>query len=238
MSVDSQSNEELVHSRPEFANLEACLHDSKARSYFRLFLSKEFNVENIAFWEAVHEYRILFRKRAKFIYTTYISQAAMYQINIPAAQRAKIKDMLTADNSVCSSDMFDKTHMEIFRLMARDPFPRFLKSDLAITFAKIAKVQDRTGQDDEGASGRTSESSKLDANSGRNVAPGGSRGGGGRDSDPDEGDASEVRDSVENMANSMSNPHLSNTFANDKPVEQNRERRRASRADLAYMLAK
>ena len=124
---------DLVHSRPELINLRSCLHDPKARSYFRLFLSREFNVENIAFWEAVYDYKLLFVKRARFIYTTYISQAAVSQVNIPAIQRAKIKGVLTTNVGECSADMFDLAHGEIFKLMERDPFPRFLKSDLAVS---------------------------------------------------------------------------------------------------------
>ena len=52
------SNEDLIHSRRELLDLAACLANYKARSYFRLFLSREFNVENIAFWEAVQEYKV------------------------------------------------------------------------------------------------------------------------------------------------------------------------------------
>ena len=51
-------NAGLIESRFELSSLDACLSDPKARSYFRLFLSREFNVENIAFWEAVHEYQV------------------------------------------------------------------------------------------------------------------------------------------------------------------------------------
>jgi hypothetical protein len=153
---DGKDNpQDLVHSRPELVNLRSCLLDTKARSYFRLFLSREFNVENIAFWEAVHEYKLLFVKRARFIYTTYVSQAAVSQVNIPASQRAKIKGVLTSNVGECSADMFDLAHGEIFKLMERDPFPRFLKSDLALTFAKIAKVDDMSRPED--SSPRSSE---------------------------------------------------------------------------------
>ncbi len=145
--ANAAHNENLVNSRNELVDLKACLGHQKARSYFRLFLSREFNVENIAFWEAVTEYKDLFRKRAKSIYKTYISQAALSQVNIPAKQRAAIKKILMDSNGICDAAMFDLAHEEIFRLMARDPYPRFLKSDLAITYAKIAAQQDRVDND-------------------------------------------------------------------------------------------
>jgi hypothetical protein len=47
--------------------------------------------------------------------------------------------MLTAEEIVCDAAMYDKAQEEIFRLMSRDPYPRFLKSDLAVTYAKIAR---------------------------------------------------------------------------------------------------
>ena len=137
---------ELIHSRHELDDLRTCLTNYKARSYFRLFLSREFNVENIAFWEAVQEYKVLFKKRAKFIYTTYVSQAAVSQVNIPAAQRARIKGSLTGDEVTCDAQMYDLAQEEIYHLMARDPFPRFLKSDLAVTYAKIARENDKIAQ--------------------------------------------------------------------------------------------
>ncbi|GMH86494.1 hypothetical protein TL16_g10564 [Triparma laevis f. inornata] len=60
---DFMSGDELVQSRPELKQLENCLNNQKARSYFRLFLSREFNVENISFWEAVQEYKVQFKKK-------------------------------------------------------------------------------------------------------------------------------------------------------------------------------
>ncbi|GMH99670.1 hypothetical protein TrVE_jg337 [Triparma verrucosa] len=142
-SMHEMNAEELIQSRPELKDLNYCLNNQKARSYFRLFLSREFNVENISFWEAVQEYKVQFKKKAKFIYTTYISQAAMSQVNIPAAQRAMLKEMVTQAQIQCDAEMYDKAQEEIFRLMSRDPFPRFLKSDLAVTYAKIARENDK-----------------------------------------------------------------------------------------------
>ena len=95
----------------------------------------------------------------------------MHQVNIPAAQRATIKGMLTTDKPVCTSDMFDKAHTEIFRLMSRDPFPRFLKSDLAITFAKIAKIQDVTGEVKQDDNDEEPSSGKPIVDSGRSGRP-------------------------------------------------------------------
>lgn len=237
---DLTERETVIFSRPELRNLDACLNDPKARSYFRLFLSKEFNVENIAFWEAVYEYRKQTKKRAKAIYSTYISQAANYQINIPAAQRAKIKETLTDDNCVVASNMFDKAHTEIFRLMARDPYPRFLKSDLALTFARIAKIQEIDHTEDR-------ESTSFAALDQGNSAREGPRGGyvkelakakaakeadnGGNAETPEAEandnapDADEARDSVEDLS--------------ERSIPEGKEinsQRRTSRADLVKQL--
>ena len=51
---EEEEHANLLESRPELQDLLSALTNEKARSYFRLFLSREFNVENITFWEAVY----------------------------------------------------------------------------------------------------------------------------------------------------------------------------------------
>ena len=140
---DEDANLDLIASRVELNSLNSALENEKARSYFRLFLSREFNVENITFWESVLDFRNQFKAKAMFLYTTYISQAAMSQVNIPAKMRAAIKDaLMEEDIEDINIDIFNDAQEEIYKVMQRDPFPRFLKSDLAITYAKIAHHND------------------------------------------------------------------------------------------------
>jgi regulator of G-protein signaling len=171
---DSQEErEKLIASRSELHSLRDCLGNEKSRNYFRLFLSREFNVENISFWEAAHEYKTAFLKKSNHIYSTFISQAAISQVNIPASQRAVLKKMLVNDDPVCDSKMFDNAQDEIFKLMSRDPFPRFLKSDLASTFCRIANNDDLVASQPHGSAshGRVSMLHPMGGAKGEHVTP-------------------------------------------------------------------
>jgi hypothetical protein len=156
--------------------------------------------------------------------------------------------------------MFDKAHTEIFRLMARDPFPRFLKSDLAITFAKIAKIQDLNTNDDiepmrssrdsgQGSLFLSPKDSRrtMSTDLGTAGIPGlGSnvgRGGGGAASpslDADTRDSGEDRaGGAPAMVAARKQSNAAGMAVGDVPSPSggSRERRRASKADLADMLA-
>ena len=67
-------------------------------------------------------------REANAIYDTYITQTAETQVNIPASQRTTIREAI-GDRKTLTRSAFDEAHEEIFLLMKRDPFPRFLKSD-------------------------------------------------------------------------------------------------------------
>ena len=61
---------------------------------------------------------------AKEIYGVYIATEGELQVNIPSALVAEIKDVL--EKGDIRRDMFDNAQREIFNLMSRDSYPRYL----------------------------------------------------------------------------------------------------------------
>lgn len=106
------------------------------------------SVENIQFWCAVNEYHKVidlelaqrskvgldlqeenkFRLFAKHINDTYIKNGADLQINISATLSQAIQEQLYSSEIKLDRNIFDKAQQEIYSLMSRDSYPRFLAS--------------------------------------------------------------------------------------------------------------
>ena len=66
------------------------------------------------------------------IYTSFIREGSPAQVNISATQRASIEKIVKDPNI----STYSIAEAEIFKLLSKDPFPRFLKSDLIKTYEK------------------------------------------------------------------------------------------------------
>ena len=110
------------------------------------FIIYSSSVENIKFWSEVNEFHGAVDKLrdsegssthdekdiltfAKEIYQTFIVEGAQMQINISEAQSLSITQRLESNESTVSRDLFDKAQKEIYVLMSRHSYPRFLSSN-------------------------------------------------------------------------------------------------------------
>ncbi|XP_035861230.1 regulator of G-protein signaling 21 isoform X1 [Sander lucioperca] len=98
---------------------------------FREFLKSEYSEENILFWLACEEYKKIktvpeMISSANRIYSEFVQTEAPRQINIDCGTRENI----TKNISQPSLTSFDTAQKLIYSLMARDCYPRFLKSDI------------------------------------------------------------------------------------------------------------
>ncbi|XP_048844318.1 regulator of G-protein signaling 8-like [Brienomyrus brachyistius] len=98
---------------------------------FREFLKTEYSEENILFWLACEDYKKIkstpeMISTANRIYTEYVQTEAPRQINIDCGTRENI----TQNISQPSLTSFDTAQRLIYGLMAKDCYPRFLKSDI------------------------------------------------------------------------------------------------------------
>ncbi|MEQ2279689.1 hypothetical protein AMECASPLE_011947 [Ameca splendens] len=98
---------------------------------FREFLKSEYSEENILFWLACEEYKKIktvpeMISSANRIYSEFVQTEAPRQINIDCTTRENI----TKNISQPTLTSFDTAQKLIYSLMARDCYPRFLKSDI------------------------------------------------------------------------------------------------------------
>ncbi|XP_075875913.1 regulator of G-protein signaling 21-like [Nelusetta ayraudi] len=98
---------------------------------FREFLRSEYSEENILFWLACEEYKKIktvpeMISSANRIFSEYVQTEAPKQINIDCGTRESI----TKNISQPTLTSFDTAQKLIYSLMARDCYPRFLKSDI------------------------------------------------------------------------------------------------------------
>ncbi|KAF7647216.1 hypothetical protein LDENG_00175840 [Lucifuga dentata] len=96
---------------------------------FTAFLVSEFSEENIAFYFACEDYRSTksaaqLPAKAQKIYDEFISTDAPHEINIDHETRDITKGNMAAPSPSC----FSLAQHKIYMLMAKDCYPRFLRS--------------------------------------------------------------------------------------------------------------
>ncbi|XP_023864928.1 regulator of G-protein signaling 21 [Salvelinus sp. IW2-2015] len=120
-------------------SLERLLASKYGMTTFQAFLKSEFSDENIEFWLICEDYKKIkssFRlsSRAKKIYKTYIEAEAPKEINIDHKTRDLIRWNVKTPTTVC----FDEAQRIVYRLMEKDSYPRFLRSNIYRTLLDSA----------------------------------------------------------------------------------------------------
>ncbi|XP_045903497.1 regulator of G-protein signaling 5 [Micropterus dolomieu] len=106
-------------------DLETLLNNKSGLQAFRRFLRSEFSEENLGFWLACEDYRVSPSKtKAGIIYSQFINPDAPQEVNLDAETR---EALLSVMDSLCA-DTFTMAQQRIYSLMAKDSFPRFLRS--------------------------------------------------------------------------------------------------------------
>ncbi|XP_019900153.2 regulator of G-protein signaling 3 isoform X2 [Esox lucius] len=112
---------------------------------FRGFLQTEFSEENLDFWLACEKYRNIksqskMDSQAKQIFTEYISIQSCKEVNLDSYTREVTKENLQST----SSSTFDLAQNRIYGLMEKDPYPRFLRSDIYRALTNQKRLSDMT----------------------------------------------------------------------------------------------
>ncbi|XP_029364253.1 regulator of G-protein signaling 5 [Echeneis naucrates] len=109
-------------------DLETVLNSKSGLQAFRDFLRSEFSEENLEFWLACEKYRLcpvnLQKAKASSIYSQFINPDAQQEVNLDAETK---EALFSAMDSPCA-DTFKGAQQRIYSLMAKDSFPRFLRS--------------------------------------------------------------------------------------------------------------
>ncbi|KAI1886634.1 hypothetical protein AGOR_G00197830 [Albula goreensis] len=111
-----------------FLDLESLLNSKMGQQAFRWFLRSEFSEENLEFWLACEDYRMSAQTqlgaKALSIYGQFINSEAPKEVNLDSETKGDLTSMIEEP----SPDTFEKAQQCIYSLMAKDSFPRFLRS--------------------------------------------------------------------------------------------------------------
>ncbi|CAF96332.1 unnamed protein product [Tetraodon nigroviridis] len=111
-------------------SFEELLSHSDGVEVFSQFLRKEFSEENIEFWLACEEYKTIdsetkLLSKAKYIYTVFCEPDSPKEINIDYNTRMAIQRGVAKPTKGC----FEAAQLQVYNLMKKDSYPRFLLSD-------------------------------------------------------------------------------------------------------------
>uniref|UniRef100_A0A8C5QQ81 Regulator of G protein signaling 21 n=1 Tax=Leptobrachium leishanense TaxID=445787 RepID=A0A8C5QQ81_9ANUR len=119
-------------------------HTDYGLAAFRVFLKSEFSDENIEFWLACEDLKktktpTQIAVKANKIYCEFIMTDAPREVNIDH----KTRDVISQNISQPTSNCFDDAQKLILCLMAKDSYPRFLRSE---HYKELEKKQQNNGQ--------------------------------------------------------------------------------------------
>ncbi|ODN03101.1 Regulator of G-protein signaling 20, partial [Orchesella cincta] len=108
------------------------------RKVFRDFLKCEYSEENILFWLACEELKKESRpetieEKARLIYEDYISILSPKEVSLDSRVREIVNQNMVDPNP----HTFDEAQMQIYTLMHRDSYPRFVNSSLYKQLAQL-----------------------------------------------------------------------------------------------------
>jgi len=151
-----RTKEDYVADLNTATRLENVLEDPLLSAYFRRFLRVSFQEENYLFFRDVQDMKIrhfvksatpdidpkmtlddILAVSATKIYTAYVKEGSMYQVNLSAEIRDKLKESF--DSNDIHSGIFDKAQREIFHQMRNGGFMEFKKHDLFHHFKQAHK---------------------------------------------------------------------------------------------------
>ncbi|XP_043093947.1 regulator of G-protein signaling 5 [Puntigrus tetrazona] len=109
-------------------DLESLLSSKPGIQAFRGFLRSEFSEENLEFWLACEDYKSTsgsrLAARAQNIFKQFVDPDAPREVNLDSETREALVGLMEEP----AADTFLQAQRRIFSLMAKDSFPRFLRS--------------------------------------------------------------------------------------------------------------
>ncbi|XP_054548240.1 regulator of G-protein signaling 20 [Talpa occidentalis] len=101
------------------------------RNTFREFLRTEFSEENMLFWMACEELKKeanknIIEEKARIIYEDYISILSPKEVSLDS----RVREVINKNMVEPSQHIFDDAQLQIYTLMHRDSYPRFMNSSL------------------------------------------------------------------------------------------------------------
>lgn len=101
------------------------------QKYFAEFLKSEYSDENILFWQACEELKRernpeKIEEKARIIYEDFISILSPKEVSLDS----RVREIINANMVRPSARIFDEAQNQIYTLMQRDSYPRFIASSI------------------------------------------------------------------------------------------------------------
>ncbi|CAA90295.1 Regulator of G-protein signaling rgs-2 [Caenorhabditis elegans] len=101
------------------------------QKYFAEFLKGEYSDENILFWQACEELKReknaeKIEEKARIIYEDFISILSPKEVSLDS----RVREIVNTNMGRPSASTFDEAQNQIYTLMQRDSYPRFLASNI------------------------------------------------------------------------------------------------------------
>ncbi|KAL8610569.1 Regulator of G-protein signaling 20 [Nucella lapillus] len=110
-------------------SFEKLMKAAGGRKLFREFLRSEYSEENMLFWQACEDLKTehnpeLVEEKARLIYEDYISILSPKEVSLDS----RVREVINQNMVEPTPHTFDEAQLQIFTLMHRDSYPRFLNS--------------------------------------------------------------------------------------------------------------
>ncbi|KAJ9585328.1 hypothetical protein L9F63_002878, partial [Diploptera punctata] len=129
------------------------MRNSAGRKVFRDFLRCEYSEENILFWLACEDLKKetnpdVVEEKARFIYEDYISILSPKEVSLDS----RVREIVNRNMVDPTPHTFDEAQLQIYTLMHRDSYPRFVNSSL---FKQLAQLNNNGNNGGGGSAGGT-----------------------------------------------------------------------------------
>ncbi|XP_059477561.1 regulator of G-protein signaling 17 isoform X2 [Neocloeon triangulifer] len=118
------------------------MKSAAGRKVFRDFLKCEYSEENILFWLACEELKKesnpeVVEEKARFIYEDYISILSPKEVSLDS----RVREVVNKNMVDPTPHTFDEAQLQIYTLMHRDSYPRFINSHI---FKRLAQLNNNS----------------------------------------------------------------------------------------------
>ncbi|KAF1748492.1 hypothetical protein GCK72_024959 [Caenorhabditis remanei] len=112
-------------------SFENLMKHRSGQKYFAEFLKGEYSDENILFWQACEELKReknaeKIEEKARIIYEDFISILSPKEVSLDS----RVREIVNTNMGRPSASTFDDAQNQIYTLMQRDSYPRFLASPI------------------------------------------------------------------------------------------------------------
>ncbi|XP_050971902.1 regulator of G-protein signaling 20 [Labeo rohita] len=120
---------EEVHAWGE--SFERLIKSAQGRVHFRQFLKTEFSEENLMFWLNCEDLKketnkTMVEQTVKQIYEDYVSVLSPKEVSLDS----RVREVINRNMLEPSSCTFDEAQQQIYTLMQRDSYPRYMNSSM------------------------------------------------------------------------------------------------------------